>query len=61
MLQVNLGKDCPFWHCDLMCHIRDCAVQECEPSEVPPAWIEKDIMQCKERAMRPEGATAGAE
>jgi preprotein translocase subunit SecG len=40
--KVNLNKDCPFWHEDMMCSIRDCAVLECEAHEIPPVWIERD-------------------
>lgn len=40
--KVDLNKPCPFWHEDMMCSIRDCAVLECEAAEVPPMWIEQD-------------------
>lgn len=40
--KVNLNKQCPFWHEEMMCSIRDCAVVECEAAEVPPMWIEED-------------------
>ena len=40
--KVNLNKECPFWHEQMMCSIRDCAVLECEAHEVPPVWIERD-------------------
>ena len=42
LLQVNLNKNCPFWHEDMMCSIRDCEVVCCEASEVPPVWVEQD-------------------
>ncbi|KAM3577776.1 hypothetical protein VYU27_000319 [Nannochloropsis oceanica] len=40
--KVNLSKACPFWHEEMICSIRDCAVLECEAHEVPPVWIERD-------------------
>lgn len=40
--KVNLGKACPFWHEEMMCSIRDCAVVECEAAEVPATWVEQD-------------------
>jgi hypothetical protein len=36
--KVDLWKDCPFWRDDGQCHMRDCAVCECEPAEIPLCW-----------------------
>ena len=36
--KVNLWCDCSFWPDDSMCVLRDCAVCECEDSEVPQVW-----------------------
>jgi len=40
--KVNLDKECPFWEDDGICMIKDCAVCECEPSEIPKPWIVED-------------------
>ena len=34
--QVSLDEDCPFWDdSDALCAMKDCAVETCEPEEVP--------------------------
>ncbi|XP_072424820.1 ERO1-like protein alpha [Chiloscyllium punctatum] len=33
--KVNLKKPCPFWSDSSHCGLRDCAVQPCEPNEIP--------------------------
>lgn len=40
--QVNLRNPCPFWDEEHLCAIRDCEVLECEASEVPAVWVERD-------------------
>ena len=53
--QVRLWCDCPFWPNDGLCHLRDCAVCECPPEEVPLALrdtgggrLSEDHPQCQE-------------
>ena len=38
--KVDLWRDCPFWPEDGQCHLRNCAVCECDPHEVPACWDE---------------------
>ncbi|XP_038634826.1 ERO1-like protein alpha isoform X1 [Scyliorhinus canicula] len=33
--KVNLKKPCPFWSDSSHCGLKDCAVQPCEPNEIP--------------------------
>lgn len=40
--KVDLWRPCPFWDEDGMCAMRDCAVCECEPDEVPVCWQRED-------------------
>jgi hypothetical protein len=36
--KTDLYCECPLWPEDGMCSLRDCAVCECEPDEVPAPW-----------------------
>lgn len=38
--KVALWRSCPFWPDDGMCALRDCAVCECDPREIPTCWEE---------------------
>ncbi|KAL0055639.1 hypothetical protein WJX82_002716 [Trebouxia sp. C0006] len=60
--KVNLWCDCGFWPDDSMCMLRDCAVCECEDSEVPQLWKAEEG-KCKESPLEVESAvrrTVGA-
>lgn len=59
--KVNLNKACPFWHEEMMCSIRDCAVVECDASEVPPLWMEHDSQGKPLRACVGDSDTAVSE
>lgn len=40
--QVDLWRTCPFWEEDAMCSIRDCAVCDCDPHEIPTCWRDEE-------------------
>lgn len=40
--KTDLYCECPLWPDDGMCSLRDCAVCECEPGEVPATWIKAE-------------------
>lgn len=40
--KVDLWRPCPFWEEDGQCHMRDCAVCECDANEIPACWREQD-------------------
>jgi Endoplasmic Reticulum Oxidoreductin 1 (ERO1) len=45
--KVDLSKDCPFWHEDGQCVERACALDECDPKDIPRQWLEQDIITDK--------------
>ncbi|XP_078090050.1 ERO1-like protein alpha [Mustelus asterias] len=47
--KVNLKKPCPFWSDISYCGLKDCAVQPCEPDEVP-AGIRSESFKYTEEA-----------
>ena len=53
--KVNLNKQCPFWHEEMMCSIRDCAVVECEAAEVPPPSALEGAPLVKQQAVSQSG------
>jgi ERO1-like protein alpha len=40
--KTDLWRRCPFWPEDGTCSLRDCAVCECDPDEVPVCWRQTD-------------------
>ena len=36
--KINLERECPFWAQQRLCNNQQCAICECEDSEVPQFW-----------------------
>lgn len=41
--KVNLERECPFWHDDNRCSIRDCAVKTCSAEELPASFRDTSL------------------
>eukprot|EP00953_Heterococcus_sp_UTEX-ZZ885_P014051 7998-Heterococcus_DN1.PRE.3 len=57
--KVDLSKDCPFWHEDGQCVERACALDECDPKDIPRQWLEQDIVTDKSSRIRQFARAAG--
>lgn len=49
--KINLGKECPYWEEQGMCSSRECAVCECDETEIPKPWYKHDIRKRKQKQL----------
>ncbi|RWS08464.1 ERO1-like protein [Dinothrombium tinctorium] len=44
-IKLNLNKKCQFWSDTGKCALRDCTIQFCDESKLPPSIVERDISE----------------
>lgn len=40
--KVQLDRPCPFWESEGQCARRECAIDECDPDQLPAVWVWED-------------------